>query len=111
MKIFFDPVFCCKTKKAIIKEYQSDLAEDFFREFVDVRSIILLLDQLKHLKNATLPKYQNIVLNGSKIILNRNEMMIMQQNETLFHNYFDKIKKKIKEGNYDPVDFMLFNKF
>ena len=78
---------------------------------MDVRSIILLLDQLKHLKDATLPKYQNIVLNGSKIILHRNEMMIMQQNETLFHNYFDKIKKKIKEGNYDPVDFMLFNKF
>ena len=61
--------------------------------------------------------YQNIVLNGSKIILNRNEMMIMQQNETLFHNYFDKIKKKIKEGIYDSMilfyskHYIFFSKF
>ena len=110
MKTFFNHLICCKRKQSI-QNLVSDFAEDFFDEFVDSRSIILLLAQLKDLKNATLPKYQNIVLNSTKIILNPKDLMIMKEDDNLFQKSFHRVKVKLREQNFDAVDLMLFNKF
>ena len=102
-------MICCRRIKSTRK--YSDLAEKFYKEFVDARSFILLLAQLKDLKNASLPKYQKIVLNATKIILNPDEMLIMKQDEILFEECFQKLKTKIEEKNYDKIDLMLINNF
>ena len=109
MENFFNLMICCRRIKSTRK--YSDLAEKFYKEFVDARSFILLLAQLKDLKNASLPKYQKIVLNATKIILNPDEMLIMKQDEILFEECFQKLKTKIEEKNYDKIDLMLINNF
>ena len=86
----------------------SDLSEHFYKEFVDARSLILLLAQLKDLKNVSLPKYQQIIHNATKIILDAEEM---KNDDNELQKCFQELRTKILENNYDAVDFMLFNKF
>ena len=82
MKGYFEFLLCCKDKQSN-RDAISDLAEHFYKEFVDARSFILLLAQLKDLKNVSLEKYQKIILNATKIILDTEEMLIMKQDDVL----------------------------
>ena len=110
MNSFFECVNCCKSKKSF-RKLLSDAADEFFSQFVDAKNIILLLAQIKELKNATLPKYQNVILSGSKIILNPNEKMKVKQHEMSYQKCLQKLKTKILQNEYNSVDLMLINKF
>ena len=110
MKGYFEFLLCCKDKQSN-RNAISNVAEEFYKEFIDARSIILLLSQLKDLKNVSLQKYQKIILNETKIILDEKEMLIMKQDDVLLQNCFQILKTKIQEKNLDGVDLMLVNKF
>ena len=110
MKSFFNHLFCFKPNK-ISKSYSvSDAANQFLKDFIDVKKYILLLAQFEELKEIWLRKYQNVVLNRSKIILKPKEMMI-NDDESKFEKSFLKLKRNIDEEKYDKVDLMLLTKF
>ena len=75
-----------------------------------MKKYILLLAQFEELKEIWLRKYQNVVLNRSKIILKPKEMMI-NDDESKFEKSFLKLKRNIDEEKYDKVDLMLLTKF
>ena len=105
MKGYFEFLLCCKDIQSN-RNAISNLAEEYYKEFIDARSIILLLSQLKELKNVSLQKYQKIILNATKIILDEEEMLIMKQDDVLLRSCFQVLKTKIREKNLDGVDLM-----
>ena len=110
MKSFFNHLFCFKPNKISRSYSVSDAANQFLKDFIDVKKYILLLAQFEELKEIWLRKYQNVVLNRSKIILKPKEMMI-NDDESKFEKSFLKLKRNIDEEKYDKVDLMLLTKF
>ena len=111
MKSFFNSLFCSKPVKNKELYTVSDAADNFYKDFVDVKKFILLLAQFEELKETWLHKYQNVLLNRSKIILKPDKMMKNNNDESKFEKSFKKLNRNIDEEKYDKVDLMLLSKF
>ena len=110
MKGYFDCVFCCKSNKSM-RNLVSDVAEEFLKELVDVKTILLLLVQLKEFKNASLQEYQKIVHERTKILMKPKEIMEKKKDDMKFQICIQELKRKIKEKRNDAIDSMIINKF
>ena len=108
MKGFFDCEFCCKSNKSM-RNLLSDVADEFLKELVDVKTIILLLAQLKEFKNASLQEYQKIVHERTKIIMKPQEIIKKKKDDMKFQICFDELKRKIKEKKYNAIDLMIID--
>ena len=111
MKKFFDLVLCCKHEDTIKNQKYSNAALDFYEQLVDSKRLIILSTQFEDLKKAWLNLYQIVVFDNSKIIIDRDEMTKIKNNNEKFEFHFQKLKRKIIKKKGDETDRMIFKKF
>ena len=111
MKSFFDLVLCCKREETIKNQMYSDAAREFYEQLVDSKRLIILSSQFEDLKKAWLKVYQNVVFDNSKIIIDRDEMTKIKNNNEKLEINFQILKRKIIKKKGDETDKMIIKKF
>ena len=110
MKSFFDLVLCCKYKDTIKNQIYSDDAMDFYELLVDSKRLLILSTQFEDLKKVWLKEYQYVVLNNSKIIIDKDEITKNKNNNQKLEYYFQQLKKKIIKKKANETDKMIIRK-
>ena len=111
MKSFFDLILCCKHEETIKNQIYSEAAREFYEQLVDSKRLIILSSQFEDLKKAWLKVYQNVVFDNSKIIIDRDEMNKIKNNNEKLEINFQMLKRKIIKKKGDETDKMIIKKF
>ena len=93
-----------------LNQIYSNDAEDFYELLVDSKRLLILSTQFEDFKKVWLKDYQNVVLNNSKIIIDKDEITKNKNNNQKLVYYFQQLKKKIIKNKANKTDKMIIRK-